>query len=77
MTKEKLRRLIQLTAWENDDQMHSAAEEYRDELTALRAEFEAWQPEAATANGQSARYWMNLAEQYAEECITLRHKART
>lgn len=47
MTKEKLWRLIQLTAWDNDDQMHSAAEECRDELAALMAEFEAWQPEAA------------------------------
>lgn len=70
MTKEKLHRLIELTSV-------CVSREGFEELEVLQAEFEAWQPEAATANGQTARYWMNLAQQYAEECITLRHRVRT
>jgi hypothetical protein len=72
VTKAKLERLIALS---NRTALYRADEEV-EELQALQAEFEAWEPETATANGQSARYWMNLAQQYADECITLRHKVR-
>lgn len=75
MTKAKLARLVNLAVQRADEDGLCNTEDavaYND----LLMEFQAWEPEAATANGQSAHYWMNLAQQYAEECITLRHRGR-
>lgn len=73
MTKGKLRRLMELAGLGHPDfpAQEFASEEEREERRCLLAEFEAWEPEVC---GFDARHWMNLAQQYAEECITLRHR---
>ena len=68
MTKEKLRRLIELAGRGVEQTSVPAWESRRTEYHALMAEFEAWEPEVC---GFDARHWMNLAQQYAEQCMTI------
>jgi hypothetical protein len=63
MTKEKLRRLIELTGdYAADQERYTDIDLFR-ELQALQAEFEAWDPEAAfQATNKEAGMWQGAAK---------------